>query len=97
MADRNNHRVLLFNLDGQLLSTLIPNTIQEDVDLRPAAVATARGRLVVLLQGLHGTNTSIVQTYTGVDKVGHDKADKADDAPPPYSEMEGCSLKSKSK
>ena len=97
VADRDNHRVLLLNLEGQLLSTLVPNTIQEDVDLRPAAVATARGRLVVLLHGLPRTYTRIVCIYSGLDKVGHNKTEKADNAPPPYSEMKGCSLKGKSK
>ena len=97
VADRNNHRVLLFSLEGQLLSTLLPNTIREDVDLRPAAVATARGRLVVLLQGLPGIDTRIVCIYSGLDKVGHNKTNKADEAPPPYSEMKGCTLKDKSK
>ena len=95
VADRNNHRVLLFSLEGQLLSTLVPDTIRDGVDLRPAAVSTARGCLVVLLQGLPGIDTCIVCIYSGLDKVGHTKKDKADDAPPPYSEMKGCTLQDK--
>ena len=93
VADRNNFRVLLFRLEGQLLSTLIPDTMQGDIDLRPVAVATARGCLVVLLHGLPGIDTRIVCIYSGLDKVGHNKTDKADDAPPSYSEIKGCALK----
>ena len=67
------------------------------VDLQPTGVGAARGRLVILPHGLPGIDTCIVCSFSGLDKEGHNKTEKADDAPPPYSEMEGCTLQDKGK
>lgn len=68
VADKDNHRVLTFDTIGYLLKTLISDTIEDDMDIRPASVSVKNSgngdRLYVLLKGLPGTNFAQVRIYS---------------------------------
>ena len=64
VADKDNHRVVMFDRQGRFLMTLLENTIENDLDLRPYSVkVNPEGHLLVLLRGLPGTCYAKVHIY----------------------------------
>ena len=66
VADRDNHRVQMFDKSGKFIAAVLPDTcsVSAGRDVRPLDVAvTSRTRLAVLLTGVEGVDFAEVHLY----------------------------------
>ena len=64
VADRDNHRVQMFDRTGKHVSCILENTFEDGKDIRPRDVAiTAESLLVVLIKGIEGVDFAEIRIY----------------------------------